>query len=84
VPLDINSLSLLVFIDAFFANNKDLLLQIGFVIILINCNQSVNILHWSSIKCKRVTRSVLASELYRLAHGFDIGAAIKSIIQRIL
>jgi hypothetical protein len=38
VPLDINSLSLLVFINAFFANNKDLLSQISFVIILIDRN----------------------------------------------
>jgi hypothetical protein len=45
MPLDISSLSLLVFIDASFTNNKDLLLQISFVIILINRNQSVNILH---------------------------------------
>jgi hypothetical protein len=34
MPLDISSLSLLVFIDASFANNKDLLSQIGFIIIL--------------------------------------------------
>jgi hypothetical protein len=84
VPLDMSSLSLLVFTDASFANNKDLSSQIGFVIVLIDQNQSANILHWSSIKCKRVTRSVLASELYALAYGFDIGAAIKSTIQRIL
>jgi hypothetical protein len=38
MPLDLDSLSLLVFIDASFANNKDLSLQIGFVIILINYN----------------------------------------------
>jgi hypothetical protein len=38
MPLDINSLSLLVFINASFANNKDLLSQIGFVIILIDYN----------------------------------------------
>jgi hypothetical protein len=36
VPLDISSLSLLVFTDASFTNNKDLLLQIGFVIKLID------------------------------------------------
>jgi hypothetical protein len=84
VPLDINSLSLLVFTDASFANNKDLSSQIGLVIVFIDRNQSVNILHWSSIKYKQVTRSVLASELYALAHGFDIGAVIKSTIQKIL
>jgi hypothetical protein len=38
VPLDMNSLSLLVFTDASFANNKDLSSQIGFVIILIDRN----------------------------------------------
>ena len=80
MPLDISSLSLLVFIDASFANNKDLLSQISFVIVFIDRNQSINILHWSLIKCKRVTRSILASKLYALAHGFNIRAAIKSII----
>jgi hypothetical protein len=38
MPLDLDSLSLLVFIDASFTNNKDLLSQIGFVIILIDYN----------------------------------------------
>jgi hypothetical protein len=38
MPLDMKSLSLLVFINASFANNKDLLSQIGFVIILIDRN----------------------------------------------
>ena len=74
----------MIFTDASFANNKDLSLQIGYVIVLTDRNHSANIIHWSSIKCKRVTRSVLASELYGLAHGFDIGAAIKSTIQNIL
>jgi hypothetical protein len=45
MPLDMSSLSLLVFIDASFVNNKDLLSQIGFVIALIDQNQSANILH---------------------------------------
>jgi len=80
VPLDMNSFNLLVFTDASFTNNKDLSSQIGFVIVLTDRNQSVNVLYWSSIKCKRVTRSVLASELYALAYSFDIRAAIKSTI----
>ena len=70
--------------DASFANNRDLLSQIGFVIILIDCNQDINILYWSLIKCKQVTRSVLASKLYVLAHGFNIAAIIRLIIQKIL
>ena len=43
-----------------------------------------NIIHWSSVKCKRVTRSVLASELYGTVHGFDISVAIKTIVDKIL
>src|SRR5437667_8653703 len=84
VPLNIYLLNLIVFTDTSFANNKDLSLQIRFVIVLMDQNQTTNIIHWSLIKCKRVTRSVLASELYTLAHGFDIRAMIKSTIKKIL
>jgi hypothetical protein len=84
VKLDKASLKLLVFTDASFANNKDLSSQIGYILVLADANRQANIIHWSSIKCKRVTRSVLASELYGMTHGFDIGAAIKSTIDRIL
>ena len=70
----------MVFTDASFTNNRDLLLQIGFIIILTDYNQDANILHWSLIKCKRVTRSILASKLYALAYSFNIAAVIKLTI----
>ena len=35
-----------------------------------------NIMYWSSIKCKRVTRSVLASELYGMMTGFNSGMVL--------
>ena len=79
-----SSLRLAVFTDSSFANNRDLSSQIGFVICLIDASNTANILHWSSIKCKRVTRSVLASELYAMAHGFDIGAVLKATLFRVL
>jgi len=41
-------------------------------------------IHWSSMKCKRVTRSVLASELYSIAYGFNMGGLVKSIINKAL
>ena len=84
IKLDINTLQLLIFTDASFANNKDLISQIRYIIALSDATKKANIVHWSSVKCKRVTRSVLASELYGMAHGFDIGVAIKSIIDKIL
>src|SRR3982751_3170746 len=84
VSLNIYSLNLIIFTDTSFANNKDLSSQIRFVIVLIDQNQTTNIIHWSLIKCKRVTRSVLASKLYTLAHGFNIRATIKLTIKKIL
>jgi hypothetical protein len=36
------------------------------------------------MKYKRVTRSVLASELYGIVHGFNIGAIVKSTVNRAL
>ena len=80
---DLKSLQLLVFTDASFANNKDLSSQIGYILVLAN-NTNANIIYQSSTKCKRVTRSVLASKLYRIAHGFNIRASIKSIIDKVL
>ena len=84
VPLDSTTLKLVVFTDALFANNRDYSSQIGYVIVLADGGNKANIIHWSLIKCKRVTRSVLASELYSMAHGFDAGAVIKSTTENIM
>ena len=86
VPLntDKGSLKLLVFTDSSFANNLDYSSQIGFVIVFADKNDQANILHWSSVKCKRVTRSILASELYGIAYGFDIGTVLKSTLEQIM
>lgn len=84
MKLDKRLLRLIVFTDASFANNKDLSSQIGYILVLADSSNNANILHWSSIKCKRVTRSVLASELYGMVHGFDMGASIKATIEVIL
>ena len=70
--------------DALFANNKDLLSQIGYILVLADITNKANIVYWSSIKYKRVTRSVLALELYAIAYGFNIRATLKSIIEKSL
>jgi hypothetical protein len=82
VRLNINSLKLMIFIDAFFAN-VNLHSQIDYVICLID-DVKANIIHWFFTKCKRVIRSVLTIELYAMTHEFDADSVIKSIIQRIL
>ncbi|KHJ32521.1 hypothetical protein EV44_g3645 [Erysiphe necator] len=78
--LNLDSVKLVVYTDPFGANNNDMSSQIRYVIVMVDDNNTANLLHWSSIKCKLITRSVLASELYAMVHGFDMGIAIKTTI----
>ena len=41
-----------------------------------------NIIYWSLVKCKKVIKSVLAIELYKMAYSFDITAVIKLTINK--
>lgn len=89
VPIDLSRAKLMIFTDGSFANNRDLSSQLGFMVTLVNESQKGdhtflirgNMIHWSSTKCKRVTRSVLASELYGMVNGFDIGIAIATTLK---
>ena len=82
VNTDVKTLRVVAFTDSTFANNKDLSSQIGYVIVLADAQNNANIIHWQSIKCRRVTRSVLASELYALSLGFDVAATTKSTLDQ--
>ena len=45
IKLDINILRLLMFTDAFFINNKDLLSQIDYILVLVDITNKANIIH---------------------------------------
>ncbi len=83
LDVNLNQLKLMIFIDAAFANTLDLHSQIDYVICLTN-DVHINLIHWSSIKCKRVIKSALATKLYAMINDFDVEAIIKSIIERML
>jgi hypothetical protein len=93
IPLNLHNLKLYIFTDGSLANNRDMSSQIGFVIVLgtetkVEGQEPAfklvgNILHWSSTKCKRVTRSSLASEVYGMVAGFDVGITIASTLRMI-
>lgn len=90
LPLDLARAKLFIFTDGSFANNKDMTSQLGYLIVLATESRTTNsftiegnIVHWSSSKCKRVTRSVLASELYGMTIGFDHGFALKTTLDQI-
>jgi hypothetical protein len=92
VPIDLKTASMYVFVDGSFANNKDLSSQIGYVILIGNETQMGedkvkirgNLVTWSSTKSKRITRSVLASEIYGMVAGVDAGYSMATSITQIL
>ena len=84
MKLNKNILQFVVFTNSSFVNNKNFSSQIEFVICLIDSINKVNFLHWSSVKCKRMTRNVLTVELYAMTHEFDIEIVIKITLTNIL
>jgi hypothetical protein len=92
IPLELARTKLYIFTDGSFANNKDLSSQLGFVIVLAmepicteaSFNIHGNIIHWSSTKCKRITRSVLASELYGMTTGFNSRMALSTTLNKVV
>ncbi len=74
----------MIFSDSFFANNRDLFSQIDYVICLADSINTTNILHWFSIKCKRITRNVLTIELSAIIHDFDVDSILKASLTKML
>lgn len=84
VQLDLDSLCMAVFVDAGFATNPDKSSQIGFIIVLMDKHNRMNVVHYGSSKSKRVTRSVLAAELFSLVHGFDVASVLRLALNDML
>lgn len=93
IQIDLRTAKLYVFVDGSFANNKNLNSQIGYVIFYGNeCSVEQvtgfqvtgNIIYWLSTKCYKITKNVLASEIYSIISGFNIGFVLKTIIATIL
>ena len=90
IQLNLATAKLFVFVDGSFANNKDYSSQIGYELIIANevvqeneFEIRGNLFHWSSTKSKRVTRSVLASEIYGMVGGVDMAYAVATTLQKI-
>ncbi len=73
----------MIFTNSSFANNRDSFSQIEYVICLTDSTHA-NILHWFSVKCKRVTRSVLAIELFAMIHNFDVDSMLKITLTKMI
>ena len=91
MPINLPTTKLFVFINGSFVNNKDFSSQLGYKIIIANKSTRENdfiiysnLIYQSLTKSKRVTRSVLALEIYRMVGGVDIVIAIGTTIKMII
>lgn len=69
-----------VFVDAGSAANANCSSQLLFLVILIDEDNNTNIIHYGSIKAKRIAGSVLAVELFAVVEGFDVPSTIRLTI----
>jgi hypothetical protein len=81
--LDVKSLHVVFYSDASFAVNLDLSSQIGDIVLLKDKHGNAHVLHWFSKKCPRVTGSVLAAEIFGFVPAFDIGSALRDVLEEI-
>jgi len=91
VPINLPTAKLFVFINKSFINNKDFSSQLEYKIIIANEftreNNFIihsNLIYWSLTKSKRVTRSVLALEIYGIVSGVNIVIAIGTTLKIII
>ena len=82
--LDTDSLYITGYADGAFANNADLSSQLGFIILLKDKSDKAAIIHYGSWKCRRVTRSVLGSEVLAFANCLDFVLALANYLSGIL
>lgn len=68
---DIESVCVVVISDGSFANRVRLENQVAFGVLLVDTYQCADIVHHSSSRCHRITRSVMAAEMLVLVPEFD-------------
>lgn len=68
VPFDIDSIVLAVYIDAGFETNTDMSSERGLITVMTEKNNHANVIHYGYLKERRITRSVLAAELFAVLH----------------
>jgi hypothetical protein len=94
ILLNVLTAKLFVFVDRSFANNKDYNFQIKYEIIFANeiikndeFTINGNLIHWSSTKNKKVTKSILTLEIYGMVGeinmSFTIGFTLTMIIKQL-
>lgn len=76
-PMALESIRVVIYADASFANNSDFSTQLGYMILLTADSARTNPIHFSSNTSHRVVTSVLRGELYALPDAVDLPLVLK-------
>lgn len=79
-----DSLRIVGFSDASFANNHDFSTQLGYILFLADDSSSVVPILFKSYKARRVTRSAMSGEVIAFSDLFDAAAALAAELKNIL
>lgn len=82
VKVDVASIWLAIFWDDSFPTNSDLTAKLEFVVLLTDKFNNTNILHYTSVKSKRVTRSVLAAEIFAAIFALDYTSTLQVTLNK--
>lgn len=84
IPLDLQTIRLVLITDSVFANTEESKIQLGYVVLMVDEAGRAIIIHYGSNKSKRIARSVLAAELHARTLGLDYAFVVKALIEEIL
>ena len=82
--LDRKTLLLRAYADSSLATNRDLSAQLGFIIFPCDVKDNFAVISYRSYKCRRKTRSTLASECHAFADAFDYSYMLNYDIEQLL
>ncbi len=82
--LDLETLQVVGFSDASFANNYDLTSQLGHIVFITDGEGNAAPIHFKSYKARRVTRSVMAAEVIAFSDAFDVGYTLATELSSLL
>lgn len=82
--LEITTENLMLTKYATFANEKLMTSQLGFFLLMMDGTVRANVIHYWSIRCKRVTQSIMASEIHTLVLGYDYAYKIQHLAEEFM
>jgi hypothetical protein len=81
--LDKTTMKLYVIVDSGYNTNSDGTSQLGVIVLLSDATHRCQLLRWSSSKCPRITRSMLACETYAFSLGYEYGISLRMLLKEI-